>query len=83
MKGDSCMGRVLSDNERAFPNEIPRSLSQSQEARTKSQRSQESEPGAKAGFYRVKLVSKISSHSVICFKHVQYLQLANCSERIN
>lgn len=68
------MGRVLHDNERAFPNEIPRSLSQSQEARTESQSSQESEPGARAGFYRVKLVSKISSHSVICFKLVQNLQ---------
>ena len=48
-KGDSCMGRFLHDNERAFPNEIPRSLSESQEARTGSQRSQESEPGARAG----------------------------------
>lgn len=44
--GDSCMGRVLYDNERVFPNEILRSLSQSQEARTESQRamSQSKEP---------------------------------------
>lgn len=75
-RGFLYLGRVLSDNE------IPRSLSQSQEARTKSQRtkSQSQEPDR---VYRHTRFSKISSPESVLFKHVQYLQLGNCSERIN
>lgn len=72
-KGDSCIGRVLHDNKRAFPHEFPGALvrARKREPRARVAKSQSQEPDR---VYRAVQVSKISSHSVICFKLVQNLQ---------